>query len=303
MGPSTAQVRRVPALLGPEGRSRVRQRLQRGAHRLGVRVVGVVDHRDAVRAVDDLHPPPRRGPAADSAAATPLRGGPALQRDRRGGQGVADVVRPTSRSATSAEPCGVTSRNRGRPAASVRSSARTVASGDRPTVTTRARVRVAMAATAGSSALSTATPSAGSASTSSPFASAIASGEPNSPRCARPTLSTTPIRGCATWHSAAMCPRPRAESSSTRWRVAASARSAVQGRPSSLLNDPGGATVGPSGARTAASRSFVDVLPELPVTPTTVRPASLSTATLCAASRASAARTAAPEPSGSVAAR
>ena len=86
--------------------------------------------------------------------------------------------------------------------------------------------------------------------------------------------------------------------------MVASARSAVQGSPSSLLNDPGGATVGPSGARTAASRSFVEVLPELPVTPTTVSPAStVSAATLCAARRASAARTAAPEPSGSVAAR
>ena len=84
--------------------------------------------------------------------------------------------------------------------------------------------------------------------------------------------------------------------------MVASARSAVQGSPSSLLNDPGGATVDPSGARTAASRSLVEVLPELPVTPTTVRPSD-NAATLCAARRASAASTAAPEPSGSVAAR
>ena len=40
---------------------------------------------------------------------------------------------------------------------------------------------------------------AGSASTSSPFACAMASTEPNSPMCAMPTLSTTPIRGGATW--------------------------------------------------------------------------------------------------------
>ena len=158
-----------------------------------------------------------------------------------------------------------------------------------------------MAATRWSSALSTATPSAGSASTSSPLACAIAATEPNSPRCAVPTLSTTPIRGGTAAASAAMWPVPRAENSSTRWRVAWSARKAVQGRPSSLLNDSGGATVGPSGASTAASRSFVEVLPELPVTPTTVSPA--SSPTTWWANRASAASTAAPEPSGSVSPR
>ncbi len=83
--------------------------------------------------------------------------------------------------------------------------------------------------------------------------------------------------------------------------MAASARSTVHGRPSSLLNDPGGATVGPSGASTAASRSFVEVFPELPVTPTTVSPGRARTA--CAASRASAPSTAAPAPSRSTAAR
>ena len=158
-----------------------------------------------------------------------------------------------------------------------------------------------MAATRGSSAFSTATPFDGRASTSSPLARAIASTEPNSPRWAEPTLSTTPIRGGTAAASAAMWPVPRAENSSTRWRVSASARRAVQGRPSSLLNDSGGATVGPSGASTAASRSFVEVLPELPVTPTTVSPD--SSPTTCPARRASAASTAAPAPSGSVSPR
>jgi pimeloyl-ACP methyl ester carboxylesterase len=64
----------------------------------------------------------------------------------------------------------------------------------------RALVRAAMAATSGSSALSTASPSAGSASTSSPLARAIAVRSPNSPTCASPTLSTTPTRGGAIWH-------------------------------------------------------------------------------------------------------
>ena len=76
-----------------------------------------------------------------------------------------------------------------------------VGGGGAPKVTTAACVRDRMAATAGSSELSTATPpaDAGSASTSSPLAWAIASRDPNSPTCAVPTLSTTPMRGGAIW--------------------------------------------------------------------------------------------------------
>ena len=66
-------------------------------------------------------------------------------------------------------------------------------------------------------------------------------------------------------HSCAMWPRPRAPSSSTRYRVRSSARSTVSGCPSSLLNEPGGATVGPSRSATWASRSLVVVLPDEPV--------------------------------------
>ena len=72
-------------------------------------------------------------------------------------------------------------------------------------------------------------------------------------------------------HSRAMCPRPRAPSSSTRYRVRSSARSTVSGCPSSLLNEPG-ATVGPSRSVTWASRSFVVVLPDEPVIPAIVSP-------------------------------
>jgi len=88
----------------------------------------------------------------------------------------------------------------GRDAASrVTSTARMSAPGSPAalTVTTWARVRVAMAATAGSSWLSTAVPSGPSASTSSPLASAITSREPNSPRWAAPTLRTTAMSGGA----------------------------------------------------------------------------------------------------------
>ena len=88
-------------------------------------------------------------------------------------------------------------------------------------------------------------PSSGSASTSSPLATTIPSALPNSPRCADPTLSTTPTWGRATRQSRAMCPGPREPISSTRNRVRSSASSTVSGRPMSLLYDPGGLTVGP----------------------------------------------------------
>jgi hypothetical protein len=106
--------------------------------------------------------------------------------------------RPCSRSITLALPPEVTRTKVGRPlASSMTSSARTSASGLSPTRTTRACVRAAIAATTGSSALRTATPSAGNAWTNSALARAMLSRPPNSPTWADPTLSTTPIRGGA----------------------------------------------------------------------------------------------------------
>ena len=127
-----------------------------------------------------------------------------------------------------------------------------------------------MAATRGSSALSTATPSAGSASTISPLASAMFSCEPNSPMWALPTLRTREMSGGAMAHSALRWPTPRAPISSTRYRVLSSIRSTVSGRPSSLLNEPAVATVGAPSASSRASMSLTDVLPWEPVIATTV---------------------------------
>ena len=107
-----------------------------------------------------------------------------------------------------------------------------------------------MAATRSSPALSTAVPSGPSASTSSPFAWAIASREPNSPRWAVPTFSTAATSGGAIRHSSAMCPMPRAPISTTRYSVSAVQRSTVSGTPSSLLRLPAVATVGPTPAST-----------------------------------------------------
>ena len=66
-----------------------------------------------------------------------------------------------------------------------------------------------------------------------------------------------------------MCPGPDAPISSTRWRVDSSAVSTVRGRPTSLLKESLGATVGASAESTCRSRSFVVVFPTDPVTATT----------------------------------
>ncbi|CFR97765.1 Uncharacterised protein [Mycobacterium tuberculosis] len=76
----------------------------------------------------------------------------------------------------------------------------------RLTRTTRAAVSLAIAATAGSSALRTTAPECGTACGSSALVCAMTSREPNSPKCAVPTLSTTPIDGGAISASAAMLP-------------------------------------------------------------------------------------------------
>ena len=65
ISPSTATVRRAAA---PPDRG---QRLDRGGHRRGVGVVGVVDHDQPVGALVQLHPPPRRGLGRATAARPP----------------------------------------------------------------------------------------------------------------------------------------------------------------------------------------------------------------------------------------
>ena len=73
-----------------------------------------------------------------------------------------------------------------------------------------------------------------------------------------------------------MWPTPRAPISATSTRVCGSRRSAVIGSPTSVLNDPSGASVRPYAGSTWASRSFVLVLPDEPVTPTTTTSGSRS---------------------------
>src|ERR1700754_4870429 len=76
----------------------------------------------------------------------------------------------------------------------------------RLTRTTQPELTYAIAATDGSSTLRITTPDGGMACGSSDLVCAMASREPNSPRCAVPTLSTTPIAGGAIAASAAMLP-------------------------------------------------------------------------------------------------
>ncbi len=69
-----------------------------------------------------------------------------------------------------------------------------------------------------------------------------------------------------------MWPMPRAPISRTRWRVPASARSAVMGSPISLLREPWVHTVGACRRSSWAMRSLVLVLPEEPVRAMTLVP-------------------------------
>ena len=148
-----------------------------------------------------------------------------------------------------------------------------------------------MAATCGSSALSTLTPPGSSPRTISLFACAMRSTEPNSPRWATPTLSTTATSGGAMVVSRAISPTWLAPISATKNRVDALTLSAVSGRPTSLLNDPTGATVPPSSLSSAWSRSLVVVLPTEPVMPTMAKGSASARrrSMLCLASRPSAA--------------
>ena len=231
------------------------QRGQRGPHRLGVGVVRVVDHGDAVGPPVDLHPPPAarlgsRQRGGDSAGAMPrARAAPAAD------SALATWCSPTTRRLTGASPPRRRSSKEARPWSSSVDGGRADVGVGRPAdVTTRARVRGAIPRTRGSSAVSTAVPSAGSASTSSPFATAMPSALPNSPRWAEPTLRTTPTCGRATPHRRAMWPGPREPISSTRKRVSRSAASTVSGSPMSLLYEPGGLTVRPGGGEHLAEQ-------------------------------------------------
>ena len=77
---------------GPPPARHRRQRRQRGPHRVGVGVVGVVDDGDPVGALDHLHPPPAARHGGAQRGGQSGRGGPQLERDGGGGQRVGDVV-------------------------------------------------------------------------------------------------------------------------------------------------------------------------------------------------------------------
>ena len=134
---------------------------------------------------------------------------------------------------------------------------------------TPAPVRDRIATTRSSSALSTAVPVAGSASTSSPLAAATPSMPPTSSVWAWPTTVTTPMSGRAISHSWLMWPNPRMPISRISTSVSSGALRIVTGRPCSLLKLRSLAVVRRPAPHAAAIRSFADVLPTLPVTPTT----------------------------------
>ncbi len=149
--------------------------------------------------------------------------------------------------------------------------ARTSARASRPNHRTRARVLSAIDATRGSSMLRMATSVGSRSVTISVFALRVASMPPNSPACASPTLSTTPMSGRAMRTRRVISPMPLAPISATRNSVSSVTSSIVMGAPTSLLNDARGAMVGPTCSRIDRSRFLVVVLPFDPVMPTIFR--------------------------------
>src|SRR6266536_2562883 len=148
---------------------------------------------------------PLRATAADRPVASAGSVMPSSRASAAAASALDTLCSPRRFSRTGVAPSGVTSVKAGRPSSPTRTSvARTSAGRCRPKVTTRAAVLADMAATLGSSAFSTATPSAGRAAGSSAFAFATASRLPNSPMWARPTLRTTPSCGGAMSHSFVM---------------------------------------------------------------------------------------------------
>ena len=199
IGPSTAQRRARPR---PPVLQRIAQR-ERGAHRLRVGVVRVVDHGHAVRPLGDLHPPPRDAAAPRRARPRP----PAAASPSSSATAAAASALPTwcapTQPAASPEPRpagrrpGV-KRGPARSSSRTSSAARPCASGPRRPVTHpgrgagRHRGDQRVVGVEHGDAVRPAAPRP-----ARPWPPRSPPGEPNSPRCAVPTLSTTPIRGRA----------------------------------------------------------------------------------------------------------
>ena len=149
---------------------------------------------------------------------------------------------------------------------------RTVADGASPKVITRADVRDCIANTRSSSAFKMAMPSLGKASMSSPLAWAMPSKLSSSAVCASAIAVTTPIVGKPTSVSRAISPWPRMPISKMSASQSSGAFSSVIGTPWSLLNERELAATRNAEPMAAAAKSFVVVLPTLPVMPTTLLP-------------------------------
>ena len=185
ISPSTATVRR------PDAPADDLQRLQRGLHRLGVGVVGVVDDDRAVGALADLHPPAagrarRREARRRRCRGRPRRRGPSPRRRRRcatGRRRPGEVHGRTGRRGARGRRTG--GRARRGEVAPPRTSA-----GAAPKVGTRATVRARHRGDQRVVGVEHGGAVGGSASTISPLACAMASRLPNSPMWAVPTLRT-----------------------------------------------------------------------------------------------------------------
>ncbi len=210
----------------------------------------------------------RARPAATCAALSPTRSATVATNSA-----LEIMWRPATGSSTGWRSPSATKTNREPSPPSSISSART-SPAPIPAVSTRARQRPAIPGVVWSSAFNTTKPPSATASASEPFSAAIASRDPMVSRWATPTLVITAMSGRATAASAAISPGLLMPISQTPNSCRSSAESTVSGRPMWLFKFPRVAVTANSTPSTAVNRSFVEVLPELPVMPITVRPSS-----------------------------
>ena len=264
--PSTAM--RRPAH-GPLG-----ERLQGGAERRRVRVVGVVD---------GTPPPgssitsPRQRLQADrrgAAAGRPSSGTPSSTATVSAAQHVERLVAALERAARrrprrrrrAAAAAAAGHRRRGRSSADVGPSR----------LAERAHAQARRAATARAAARRRARPprpSSGSAASSSPLAAPIASRLPSSSRCAVPTLVTTPTPRPRERGQLGDLPEPAHRHLADRdLGVRLRSRHSVSGSPISLLWPAAAATIAARGPEHGGQRVLGRRLAEEPVMPTTTQP-------------------------------
>ena len=247
------------------------EHVDRGAHRIGIRVVGVVDDAGAARGAQAASRPATGAKRVEARGSRRRAATPIASAAVAAASAFATLCRPGAARFTVASPAGVASSS-----VAARCARRRTARARRPDGRARTRRRPHPArsraasrhtSTYASSALITAMPSTGSARISSACSAATSPTVRMNSWCSRCALLTTATVGCAIAASSAVSPRWFMPSSIAATRCCARRASSVSGRPIALLRLPRVASTfaAPKCARRIdASISLTVVLPLLP---------------------------------------